>query len=239
MIKLFRSLRQRFLMEGKRMKYIQYAFGEIFLVVVGILIALQVSNWNENRKLKLREQVYLKTLHEEFISNKLQFEEVIKNHRLALKGCRQIIKLFPIEMTETLNNTLISAFSDIFKRYTFNPSQGTVNALINSSSIELISNDSLRQKLIQWNDIVKDYQDEENLSVEFARNHLEIYAMKNFQWDGDITDPRFDMNILKSLEFENLIRQREQDLLDILENDTKELEMVQEAMDKIITLTET
>ena len=50
MIKFFRSIRKTLLSEGKKSKYFKYAIGEIVLVVIGILIALQINNWNENRK---------------------------------------------------------------------------------------------------------------------------------------------------------------------------------------------
>ena len=50
MIKLFRNIRQNLLNEGKTSKYFKYAIGEIVLVVIGILIALQINNWNEERK---------------------------------------------------------------------------------------------------------------------------------------------------------------------------------------------
>ena len=49
MIKIFRSIRKKLIEQDKVRKYLLYAIGEIFLVVVGILIALQVNNWNENR----------------------------------------------------------------------------------------------------------------------------------------------------------------------------------------------
>ena len=48
MIKFFRKIRQNLLSEGKSRKYFKYAIGEIVLVVIGILIALQINNWNEN-----------------------------------------------------------------------------------------------------------------------------------------------------------------------------------------------
>ncbi len=50
MIKIFTKIRRKLLSEGKSIKYVKYAIGEIILVVIGILIALQVSNWNETRK---------------------------------------------------------------------------------------------------------------------------------------------------------------------------------------------
>ena len=49
MIKLFRKIRQNLLSEGKTGSYLKYAVGEIILVMIGILLALQVNNWNDNR----------------------------------------------------------------------------------------------------------------------------------------------------------------------------------------------
>ena len=62
MIKFFRKIRQRLLTENKFNKYLLYAIGEIVLVVIGILIALQINNWNENRKLQTTKQNYFKQL---------------------------------------------------------------------------------------------------------------------------------------------------------------------------------
>ena len=53
MIKFFRKIRHNLINEGKTTKYLKYAIGEIVLVVIGILIALQINNWNEQRKQKL------------------------------------------------------------------------------------------------------------------------------------------------------------------------------------------
>jgi len=49
MIKLFRNIRQKLVAEGKTTNYLKYAIGEIVLVVIGILIALQINNWNESQ----------------------------------------------------------------------------------------------------------------------------------------------------------------------------------------------
>lgn len=59
MIKYFRKIRQKLVMENKTSKYFKYAIGEIVLVVIGILIALQINNWNEHKKIKNKAAVYI------------------------------------------------------------------------------------------------------------------------------------------------------------------------------------
>jgi len=59
MIKFFRKIRQNLLIENKTGKYFKYVIGEIILVVIGILIALQINNWNENRKHKNKKHKYI------------------------------------------------------------------------------------------------------------------------------------------------------------------------------------
>jgi hypothetical protein len=69
MIKLFRNIRQNLLNEGKTSKYFKYAIGEIVLVVIGILIALGINNWNQNRIKTLQEFDSLKNLKTELQNN--------------------------------------------------------------------------------------------------------------------------------------------------------------------------
>lgn len=86
MIKFLRQIRQRLLTENKFSKYILYAIGEIILVVIGILIALQINNWNEKRKEKIRIEAFLSDIKndleqdvEYFIDNKQNYGQIIKN----------------------------------------------------------------------------------------------------------------------------------------------------------------
>ena len=66
MIKFFRKIRQNLLMENKTGKYLKYAIGEILLVVIGILIALSINNWNEKRKARIEEKILLSNLKDDF-----------------------------------------------------------------------------------------------------------------------------------------------------------------------------
>ena len=74
MIKFFRKIRQKMLTENKFGKYLMYAIGEIVLVVIGILIALQLNQWNENKKADIDLQILTKNLHFEFTNNYQELE---------------------------------------------------------------------------------------------------------------------------------------------------------------------
>jgi len=87
MIKLFRNIRQNLLNEGKTSKYFKYAIGEIVLVVIGILIALSINNWNEKQK------------------QKKQLDAIYTTVQQNLKTDLKNIKI-PIEFFEKLDSTL-------------------------------------------------------------------------------------------------------------------------------------
>ena len=74
MIKFFRKIRQNLLSQGKTGKYFKYAIGEIILVVIGILIALGINNWNENRKNKESEKIILTNINKNLAVDSIQFD---------------------------------------------------------------------------------------------------------------------------------------------------------------------
>ena len=86
MIKFFRKIRQNLLSEGKTEKYVKYAFGEILLVVIGILIALQINNWNENRKANGLAEKYISEIKADLGNDTLTFNTALKrlNKTLSL-----------------------------------------------------------------------------------------------------------------------------------------------------------
>ncbi|MFT4661024.1 MAG: hypothetical protein ACI8XB_001295 [Patiriisocius sp.] len=110
MIKFFRHIRKSILTENKTGKYFKYAIGEILLVMVGILLALQVSNWNQERVAAQKEQLLLEALHNEFIENKTQLEHIVFIHERSLTSTQYVISEFPID-PKTINlNTLQTSY---------------------------------------------------------------------------------------------------------------------------------
>ena len=77
MIPFFRKIRKKMADDNKPMKYMRYAIGEIALVVIGILIALSINNWNEDRKTKLRSQMYINEIENDLVVDTLNINTLI------------------------------------------------------------------------------------------------------------------------------------------------------------------
>ena len=78
MARFFKTARQQLAAKNNAAKYLRYAIGEILLVVIGILIALQVNNWNQYRLANLEEHSILKNIHSEFLENKNPYRKIFE-----------------------------------------------------------------------------------------------------------------------------------------------------------------
>lgn len=238
MIKFFRKIRQNLLSEGKTGKYLKYAFGEIVLVVIGILIALQINNWNESRKNSNKEIAILSNIHKEFKLNKKQLDSVVKQHQHVYSNCAKIMSLFPITAKPT-SSTLDSLSYQLFWSYggvTFNPSQTSINALSSTSTFDIIKNDTLKDLLISWNDLIEDYQEEELRARQYMIDQYDPYMAKHFDFKFNFKDKRNDFKALQTLQFEYLVKNNHLLMEDILIK-SGELQKVQKTINSIIALT--
>lgn len=86
MIKLFRHIRRSLINENHMGKYLKYAIGEILLVVIGILIALQINNWNEGRITKLKAKSYTNTIFNDLVSDTISINALIKRSKAYSKN---------------------------------------------------------------------------------------------------------------------------------------------------------
>lgn len=162
MLHFFRRIRRRLLTENRLTRYLIYAFGEIVLVVIGILIALQVNNWNENRKEAEAEKRLLAALQDEFESNlELLRGERQKTLDLHAAGVRLGRLTGPeppsVDKTE-LSHLLIGTFKE---SPGFSPNQGVLAESINSGSMSLIRNAELKRALSSWGSKIERIQTQE------------------------------------------------------------------------------
>ncbi|MFK7812792.1 MAG: DUF6090 family protein [Maribacter sp.] len=153
MIKFFRKIRQKLLTENKFSKYLIYAIGEIVLVVIGILIALSINNWNQARIDKKSESKYLTDIKKEIQNNNSVLDFYIEN-RLPYKieGLLSAKKYSEenIEIKDTiafLNNVSKGGMITNGLRIL---SRNTYNELLSTGNFQLISKDSIKIKVKKY-----------------------------------------------------------------------------------------
>ena len=149
MIQLFRKIRQKLLSENRFSKYLIYAIGEIMLVVIGILIALQINNWNEKQKIDSTVDNYLIQLMSDLDADKNYYEESIsflESNLLAYDSYKKIYSEPGLNISKVIEN--------IYKlEFIHNPVEfrtSTIKTLVSTGDIKLIPA-KLRDKLILYN----------------------------------------------------------------------------------------
>jgi hypothetical protein len=151
MIKFFRKIRENLVMENKTSKYFKYAIGEIVLVVIGILIALQINNWNENKKNKKTELLFLKEIKASLTSDTLTIRDVLSFNQNKIIIVNNLTKIFIDTLTHNDRFKIIEANTKAFTAYeVFNPKQTTWNNLLSSKSLDIVQDAKLRNALIDY-----------------------------------------------------------------------------------------
>jgi len=143
MIKFFRIIRKNLLMENKTSKYFKYAIGEIILVVIGILIALQINNWNENRKIKKFEHKILRDIADGIKGNYFQIELSLRNNKASIASANIILKA--LENNLPYHDSLDTHFSKSISWVSAKFHNAGYQSL-KSYGINLITNDSIKNK---------------------------------------------------------------------------------------------
>ena len=167
MIKFFRKIRQRLLTENKFSKYLIYAIGEIVLVVIGILIALQINTWNEERKANEHETKLLKDLLSEI---KFSIEEV-DTVAFYNQDSYRYLELIENHITDDLpySKVLDTAFGRLDTWYMPYLPFSAYESL-KESGIESISNDSIKQKITHLYEFGMKFLLEDNGNWEWSFN---------------------------------------------------------------------
>lgn len=145
MIKFFRKIRQNLLMENKTGKYLKYAIGEIVLVVIGILIALQINNWSEDRKKDLLEISVLKELKRNLTDDIKDINANTDFHKRALVSSKVISNVMKNQLP--YNDSLDTHFTSIFIVPLFLETR-TAYGQIKNIGTSLVKTDSLREQIV-------------------------------------------------------------------------------------------
>ena len=179
MIKFFRNIRQRLLAENRVSRYFIYAIGEIVLVVIGILIALQINNWNEQRKLLNEEHELLMDIQSNIVTtiNDLKRDSIGNSRDLRLYAKIE----HALENDLPYNASLDSAFGRL--TYWFSPYvTSTAYRSLQTKGLDLIQNEELKAEIVKMYEVTSktltyDYEDTEwglstNVVVPFFSKHI-------------------------------------------------------------------
>jgi hypothetical protein len=210
MINFFRKIRKKLADDNKPFKYMRYAIGEIVLVVIGILIALSINNWNEGRKARKSENQILISLAEDFNSNLKSLENSLENisalietYSLVLEYAGQIDN----GLTKSMEEDIIS--TGFIKTRIID---GALTSVLGSTQLELIANDSLKKLLTAYPSHMKDFKEQESDLIEYVldtqRPILRSYLTLS---DFLLNEPRFNefkKNVVKS-DYEGLLKNQE------------------------------
>ena len=227
MLRFFRQIRQRLLpiaigTDNKFSKYLLYAVGEILLVVIGILIALQIDNWNNERIEASREQTILKNLRVDFKNN---ISNVSAIYNRSLEAYQASVKLLEIIKDDNVvNPSEIELLVDdiINKIQSLDIITGSLDELFNTGSLHLISDPILRKQLSNWSFYYSDTEDDiviyrdylfsffipsltekvrlRNMSVpSFFEEELDLENISRSNFEPDY------QNSIRTIEFENQV----------------------------------
>ena len=119
MIKFFRKIRHQLLSKNKGSNYLLYAIGEIVLVVIGILIALQVNNWNINRNNNKQEVILLNDLKHEYLRKSDELNKKIYLRNILINSSTRILQMIQEGKFNVPRDTLEKLISNIFINPTF------------------------------------------------------------------------------------------------------------------------
>jgi len=145
MIKFFRHIRQKLLSQGKTGTYFKYAIGEIVLVVIGILIALQINNWNENRKSAEIRKNYYKQVLQDLKKDTIYIHENIKRLDSSLSNYNRYVNSLAKAETTTDVMNIVFELDWFFQYLIFNTN--TIESLIATGDIKLLP-DHVRNALL-------------------------------------------------------------------------------------------
>ena len=152
-------------------KYFKYAVGEIILVMIGILLALQVNDWNNKRLEVSKEQLFLKNLQVEFKANLVEFNEIYNRSTTAYIASNSLLNIIK-EGGENLDNKEIDSLINIIINdfSSLDLTDGSINEIINTGSLNIIKDQKLRNQLSNWSQAMNDMNDDINITIDYLFN---------------------------------------------------------------------
>jgi hypothetical protein len=172
---------------GLYTKYLFYVIGEIIIVIIGILLALQVDTWNKQREEQDEARVFLERLKKEFLDNRKQMVQKINMRTLALNSARELLSYSDGNSPDYIRFQVDSMLANALPVYTFDPSLGVLNQLTSTDKLTLIQSEALNNRLSNWNSMIQDYKEDEDMYNSYNHNHFRPFLYTNYNYRNIIS----------------------------------------------------
>ena len=146
MLPFFRKIRWRLARDNQFFKYSKYAFGEIVLVVIGILIALQVNNWNQDRVAENEAEIFLERLNQDLLSERMVLKERIKYYGKVRQHAKNVVNTLS-NKTDSLDSQFLISVYQASQQWIYRNLRDTYDELISTGNVKLIPNKDLRKRI--------------------------------------------------------------------------------------------
>ena len=188
MIKFFRRIRFDLMEKNKTGKYFKYAIGEIILVVIGILIALQINNWNEKNNTIKKTHTYLNALNTEIESNNITIKRYIDSYHTDIKWASESLSQLHSEDANYFNDSLIENVIETGPIFKPNMIKSTFNDLINSGILEHLDDVDLKNRILvieaNIDRIYENYSNAKDVWDDYQLPYLMKHANVSSNWDS-------------------------------------------------------
>lgn len=214
MIKFFRKIRKQLATENKTMAYSRYAIGEIVLVVIGILIALSINNWNENKKKTASAMLHLETISKNVAEDIVQLENLYHFTDTILGYTNKLSRQFQTLDSIDQNTTLY--ISGLLLEKSLSPNKTGLETLNNSGELAYVPK-TVQELLLKYYNVLDNIAAREEISNTFIKIRYEPYFFEHYAYMISITqnwsatknyyknDPRIPIKLDK----EKIINDRE------------------------------
>jgi hypothetical protein len=177
MIRFFRSIRQKLAAQNKAAAYMRYAIGEILLVAIGILIALQVNNWNENRKSEARLNASLSSLIDNLNEDVVNMNAQVKYNQKVLKAIDFAFRVISLpEFEKAPSNSFADSIFAIGDEREFMPTETIFNSMESNSQVQWITDQSLTEDIYGYYGFMKLLHAVSITNNNFVQNYMEKFT---------------------------------------------------------------
>lgn len=208
MLKFYRKIRKKLIEKGNFKKYSFYAIGEILLVVIGILIALQINNWNQRRIDNSKETKYLYNLQKELVSNINLTQDIIKSRiERKIEGLKlgkrfsenQLVITDTLELLDKIGYGGVASGGLSFGARSF------YDELLSTGNLQLIKKDTIKNSIANYYTLIGLY--EERSKVHSSRYSNYLSELRPFDWDNPSFISEYDQNeMIQSFQTEEFRR---------------------------------